>query len=280
MRVLVYRQRIHFVSVCRRGVVLIVTDEFDDLEQGDQAGAGHDAMRQIMLVDIYAKQRRGISPKQETHAQHRQRPNIADKCGAQRRHREFKPGAHCADKYTHAQQCRLFTAFIAGLDGLSGGDTRRPCPAGRENARIEQPIQQPAVQQHCQRHANEHRHHQILPAEQPWDRNRQQQGVRRAKRGRRGGALGQILNVDGAKAQEAIEWNTRNNHRHHRANDGGIGRYPKRSDQLYADDRPKYAKRQQQQQGRGFKAARVRFLLGLLFPVGGGGWTHGCFSWY
>src|SRR6218665_3727255 len=50
-------------------------------------------------------------------------------------------------------------------------------PGGRKNFGVEQSVQQIAIQKHGQGDADEHRHHQIRPAHEKGNRNRQQQAV-------------------------------------------------------------------------------------------------------
>ncbi len=59
--------------------------------------------------------------------------------------------------------------LVAGLDGLGGGDARRPGARRREDAGIEHPVEQVGVEQHGEEGARQHRQHEIRPAEQPRD---------------------------------------------------------------------------------------------------------------
>ncbi len=218
------------------------------LHQRDQAGANHHAVGNVGLVDVKAKDRLRVAAQQQADPEHAQRPDVADKGGAEGRHGNLEPGADSADQHAGTQQRRLLAALVARLDGFGCRHTGRPGARCGEYLGVEHAVQQVAVQQHRQRDADEHRQHQIGPAHQERNGNRQQQAVGRAKGRRRDGALRQILEVNRAVTTHHLQGNPRQDHGHQRPEDRGVGRHAQRDQQLDADDGAEDAEQRQQHQ--------------------------------
>src|SRR6218665_2583040 len=144
-----------------------------DLHQRNQTGADHYAVRYVGFVDI----ERDVAAQQQTDTEHAQCPNVADECGAKRSHRNLAPRADGPNQHANSEQCCLLASLVASLDGLRRCHARRPCARSRKNFGVEQSVQQIAIQKHGQGDADEHRHHQIRPAHEKGNRNRQQQAV-------------------------------------------------------------------------------------------------------
>ena len=71
-------------------VVAAAADHHHHLNQRHQPRADHDAVRQKERVDIDAGNRLRIGAHQKAHPEHAQRPDIADKGGAESGHRDLQ----------------------------------------------------------------------------------------------------------------------------------------------------------------------------------------------
>ncbi len=177
-------------------------DQETHLDQRDDAGADHRAVRDVELGDVYAGDRERVAADQEADAEHRQCPDIADKGDAEGRHRNLQPAAGDADEEPDTKQRRPPAARVAGADRLGCGDAGRPGAGCREHARIEHAVEHVSIEQHRQRGANQHRQDQIRAAEQEGDADRQQQAVGGAEGRRRDRALREVLHMDRSVACE------------------------------------------------------------------------------
>lgn len=65
----------------------------DDLNQCDQTGAGHDAVRNVERIDVNAKDRAAVAAQEKADAQHAECPDIADKGCTQSGRRELEEGS-------------------------------------------------------------------------------------------------------------------------------------------------------------------------------------------
>ncbi|MNV49459.1 hypothetical protein D3C71_1414130 [compost metagenome] len=114
-----------------------------------------------MRIDVETRHRFCVGAQQQADAKHPQSPNIADKCGAEGRHRDFKHRPGDTHRHAHHQQPGLFAPSIAGLDGFRRRNARRPGVGGRKDFGVKHAIQQVGVKQHCHGHTAKHRQDQL-----------------------------------------------------------------------------------------------------------------------
>ena len=74
-------------------VILFAAHQEDDLNQCDQTGAGHDAVRNVERIDVNAKDRAAVAAQEKADAQHAECPDIADKGCTQSGRRELEEGS-------------------------------------------------------------------------------------------------------------------------------------------------------------------------------------------
>ena len=206
------------------------------LAERHEPGADHHAVRHVERLQRHAGHRHAVAAREQAHAEHRERPRVADEGGAEGRHRQREPRTERTGREAAHEHERLASARITRANRLCRREPRRPRAFGREDAAAEEAIEDPGVEEHRAGHAGEERQHQILAAEQIRHTDRQQQRVRRAKRGGRHRALRQVLRMHRPEHAQAGHRQTSEQHREQRADERGVRRDAERRQQLHADD--------------------------------------------
>jgi len=249
------------------GLVRARADGCDHLRQRGEARAHHEAVRHVILRDVDAGHRQRIAANQQADAEHGERGNIADEGDAEGRHRDFEPAARHADGEPGSEEQRLAPALVASLDGLRRRHPGRPGAGGGKHPGVEHPVEEIRVEQHGERGAGEHRRNEVAAPEQERDADGKQETVGGAEGRRRDVALGEVLDVNGAVAGKQRERHPRQNHRHQRADDGGVRRHPELKDELDADDGAEDREHDQEREGGGREGRGMRLVVLALFGI-------------
>ncbi|MNI14059.1 hypothetical protein D3C73_673090 [compost metagenome] len=139
------------------GIRALAADHLNHLDQRHQSGTNHHSVRNEIRIDIKTCHGFRVGSQQQADTKHAQCPDIADKRGAERRHRDFKHRTGDADYHAHHQQPGLLATPVTGLNGFRRRDTRWPGIGRRKYFGVEHAVQQVGVEQHRGRHPAEHR---------------------------------------------------------------------------------------------------------------------------